>query len=246
MFLQHHVYQLFNRNANTIRTLTGRLTVTSRQLAYHLKFNELCFHSCWPQFQSKAPSQQSVFQECISPGIGVKLLISTPISRLHVVAQVVCLLAQDTTQHSGSNDGISHLGFTTGAAKITGLYEVGFIPQPQLQAQCPSWYLRCIHEDCCSVSLGTMGFKRNSGTTVGMSGIVMTDILLWVGLSHWFVDVIAMTHDLKLLPAPSGLRAHFTRDMAATGSWFNTGVFPRNIIWMLSHKRHFCPAHWTG
>lgn len=65
---------------------------------------------------------------------------------------------------------------------------------------------------------GTMGFKGTSGTTVVMSGIVMTDIVLWVGLSHWFVDVIAMTHDLKLLPAPSGLRAHFTRDMAATGS----------------------------
>lgn len=63
-----------------------------------------------------------------------------------------------------------------------------------------------------------VGFKRTSGPTVVMNGIVMTDIFLWVGPSHWFVDVIAMTHDLKLFPAPSGLRAHFTRDMAATGS----------------------------
>ncbi len=58
----------------------------------------------------------------------------------------------------------------------------------------------------------SMAFKGASVTSVAMSGIVMTVIFLWVGSSHWFVDAMAMTHDLKLLLPRLGWRIHFYQE----------------------------------
>lgn len=85
------------------------------------------------------------------------------------------------------------------------------------------------------------GFKGTPVTTVAMSGIVMTDIISWVGLSHWFVDVIAVTYDLKFLQPLSGLRAHFTRNMAASASRFHEVslqeiLYVKPQAWLLAYS----------
>lgn len=83
----------------------------------------------------KENSQNAISQQCSIPAAGVKLLISRPISRLHVVTQGACLQAQTKLKmplnNQVCNDGISYPGFTTGDAEIERLYEVSFILHPQ-------------------------------------------------------------------------------------------------------------------
>lgn len=77
-----------------------------------------------------------------------------------------------------------------------------------------------------------MAFKETPVTIIALRRILMTDILLWVGFSHWFVDVIARTYDLKLLLLPLGPRAHFTRGMAASGSRFHELSLQKKLLYV--------------
>lgn len=145
--------------------------------------------------------------------------------------------AQDTTQHSGCNDGISHLGFTTGAAKIKGLYEAGFMPPPQPQAQCPLRYLRYIQEYCCSLPLGKHGLERspchncchewNCNDGYHFMG---TAVLLVCGCycyDIWF----------KVVTAPHGPEGSF---------YLGHGCKKCCILSQMLHFCICCAAHWTG
>lgn len=55
----------------------------------------------------------------------------------------------------------------------------------------------------------------------------MMDIFLWEMLSHWFVDVIVGTYDLKLQPSVDP-RDHLTRGRAASGSCFQDVLLYKN------------------
>lgn len=92
------------------------------------------------------------------------------------------------------------------AAKIEGLYELGFIPPPQPRTRRPLQYLRRIAARC---HRGKPGLERLPRRSSSSSGIAMTAIPLWMGLSHWFLGVIAMTYDFKIVTTPPGPQVSF-------------------------------------